>query len=198
MSARRVAFGAGLALLAVALVPPLHDLAFEALTMHLLQNVVVAEWAPALLAFGLSPESGRRLAARVPLAAGLLAWLLSYYVWHAPPLYDEALRNPTPLLHLEHACYLAGGLALWLPVAHGRHAPAVKAAYLFAAFLLASPVGLMLALVPEPIYDFYDGHWGLTALEDQQVAGITMAMAEAVVFFAAFTYYVRRFMRDDA
>ena len=198
MSARRVAFGAGLVLLVVALVPPLHDLAFDALTMHLLQNVILAEWAPALLAFGLAPESGRRLANRIPLWLGLLGWLVAYYVWHAPPLYDEALRNPTPLLHLEHACYLLGGLALWLPVAHGRYAPGVKAAYLFAAFLLASPVGLMLALVPEPIYDFYDGHWGLTALEDQQIAGITMAMAEAVVFFAAFAYYVRRFMRDES
>jgi cytochrome c oxidase assembly factor CtaG len=166
--------------------------------MHLVQNVVLAEWAPALLVFGLAPDAGRRLAARIPLWGALPLWLTAYFFWHVPAIYDAALRDPTPLLHLEHACYLLAGIVLWLPVAHGRHDPGVKAAYLFAAFLLASPVGLLLALLPSPIYDFYDGHWGLTALEDQQLAGITMSAAEAVVFFAAFAFYVRRFMRDES
>jgi len=195
---RRVAFGTGLLLLLVALLPPLHDLSFEVLTMHLLQNVMLAEWAPALLVFGLPAEAGRALAARVPPWIALPAWLLTYFAWHAPPLYDAALRHPTPLLQLEHLCYLTAGIALWLPVAHGRFAPSTKAAYLFAAFVLASPLGLLLALIPSPVYEFYDGHWGLTALEDQQLAGVTMAAEEAVVFFAAFAYYVRRFMLDEA
>jgi putative membrane protein len=196
--ARRVAFAAGLVLVVIALVPPLHDLSFDALTMHLLQNVILAEWAPALLVFGLPPETGRRLATRVPPWVALPVWLTTYFAWHAPPLYDAALRNPTPLLHLEHACYLAAGIALWLPVAHGRIGSGPKAGYLFAAFVLASPLGLLLALLPSPAYDFYDGHWGLTALEDQQLAGVTMAGEEAIVFFAAFAFYVRRFMRDEA
>jgi cytochrome c oxidase assembly factor CtaG len=195
---RRALFSIGVLLTVVALVPPLHDVAFDALTMHLLQNVILAEWAPALLVFGLAPDAGRRLAALVPLWAALPLWLATYFVWHVPTLYEAALRNPTPLLHLEHACYVVAGIALWLPVAHGRYGPGTKAAYLFGAFLLASPVGLLLALLPEPIYEFYDGHWGLTALEDQQLAGITMSTAEAAVFFAAFAYYVRRFMADES
>lgn len=176
--------------------PPLHHLSFDALTMHLLQNVVLAEWAPALFVFGLPPETGRRLAERVPFWFGLPAWLATYYVWHAPPLYDAALRNPTPLLHLEHASYLLAGIALWLPVAHSSLDDGPKAAYIFAAFVLVSPLGLLLALLPSPTYDFYDGHWGLTALEDQQIAGVTMVGEEAVVFFAVFAFYVRRFMRE--
>lgn len=193
-----MAFAIGLVLVAVALLPPLHDLSFESLTMHLLQNVMLAEWAPALLVFGLPREAGRRLAARVPPWVALPAWLATYFVWHAPPLYDAALRHPTPLLHLEHLCYLAAGIALWLPVAHGLFAASTKAAYLFAAFVLASPLGLLLALLPSPVYGFYDGHWGLSALADQQLAGVTMAGEEAVVFFAAFAFYVARFMREEA
>lgn len=195
---RRVVFAAGLLLAVAALAPPLHHLSFEALTMHLLQNVILAEWAPALLVFGLPPGIGRRLAARVSPWLALPAWLATYFVWHAPPLYDAALRNPTPLLQLEHACYLAAGIALWLPVAHGGIGSGPKAGYLFAAFVLASPLGLLLALLPSAVYDFYDGHWGLTALEDQQLAGVTMAGEQAIVFFAAFAYYMQRFMREES
>ena len=36
-----------------------------------------------------------------------------------------------------------------------------KAGYVFAAFVLISPLGLLLALIPNTVYDFYDGHWGL-------------------------------------
>ena len=40
---------------------------------------------------------------------------------------------------------------------------------------LGSPIGLVLALVPEAVYDFYvdapERLWGLSALEDQQLAG---------------------------
>src|SRR3546814_2699182 len=47
-----------------------------------------------------------------------------------------------------------------------------------------------------PIYDFYAGAslWGLTQLEDQQLAGLTMAGEESIVFFAVFSYFVARAM----
>lgn len=191
---RVASFAGGLALLLVSLLGPLHALQFDLLTAHLFQNIVLAEWAPALLAFGLAPELGRRAARYVPPWAGLPLWLAVYYGWHAPPLYDAALRNASTLLQLEHAAYLLAGLALWLPVAHGRMSDGAKAGYVFAAFLLISPLGLLLALIPEPIYDYYDGHWGLTPLEDQQVGGVAMSSEAAVVFFAVLSVYFRRFV----
>jgi cytochrome c oxidase assembly factor CtaG len=77
---------------------------------------------------------------------------------------------------------------------------ATKAAYLFAAFLLASPLGLMLALIPEPIYDWYEdgpGLWGLDPLTDQQIAGVTMSLEQAFVFFAAFTFFFLRALGSE-
>ncbi len=194
---RLAAFTGGALLAVAALVGPLHDLQFELLSAHLLQNVVLAEWAPALLVFGLPPELGKRIARHVPVWAALPAWLVVYFVWHLPPLYDAALEHPGTLLELEHVFYLAAGCVFWLPVAHGTISSGAKAGYVFAAFVLASPLGLMLALLPSPAYDYYDGHWGLTALEDQQLAGMTMASEEAVVFFAAFAYYFARFAREQ-
>lgn len=172
------------------------------LTVHLVQNVVLAEWAPALALLGIPPALAALLP-RVPAVPALLLWLGNYAVWHLPWLYDAALRNPHTLLHLEHALYFATGLLLWWPVVHGRHSPGFKAGYLFAAFALASPIGLLLALIPDAIYDFYvdapQRLWGLSPLADQQIAGVTMALEQAAVFFAVFALYFARFLRvEDA
>ena len=195
-------------LLLATAVTPLDSLSYHLLSMHLVQNVVLAEWAPALLVLGVPPALAGRIAAlravrfltRPPLALAL--WLATYYLWHLPVAYDAALERPA-LLHLEHACYLAAGLLLWWPVVHDTpHGlpNAGRALYLFAAFVLASPVGLLLALLPEPAYDWYadgGGFWGLSPHADQQLAGVTMSVEQAIVFFAAFAVYFFRFLADE-
>jgi putative membrane protein len=205
---RIAVFATGLALIVLAFVTPLQSLALRyLLTAHLLQNVVLAEWAPALCVLGLSPALTAALdrhrsfrTATHPLVA-LPVWLATYFVWHVPWIYDQALEHPNTLLHLEHATYFAAGVLLWWPVLAGRLAPGAAAAYLFAAFVLASPLGLLLALVPDALYSFYEHApkrvWGLSPLEDQQAAGITMVVEQALVFFAAFTVYFLRFLGGE-
>jgi cytochrome c oxidase assembly factor CtaG len=201
-------FATGLVLIAAAVVTLLHALSFHLLSMHLLQNVVLAEWAPALLVVGIPPALatalGRngavRLLTRPPLALAL--WLVTYFTWHVPLIYDTALRHPHSLLHAEHASYLVAGCLLWWPVvqdAPHRLATGARAGYLFAAFLLASPLGLLLALLPEPIYDFYERGrvWGLSQIADQQLAGATMAGEQSLVFFAAFAWFFFRFLAEE-
>jgi cytochrome c oxidase assembly factor CtaG len=194
---RIAAFGAGVVLVLAATFGPLHRLSFELLIAHLAQNVILAEWAPALLVFGLPPLLGERLARYAPWWAALPTWLAGYFAWHVPPVYDAALRHPDSLLQLEHLTYLLTGCALWLPVAHGPLSNGAKAGYVFAAFVLVSPLGLLLALLPTPVYDYYGGDHGLTALEDQQLAGITMATEEALFFFAFLAYYFTRVVHDQ-
>jgi cytochrome c oxidase assembly factor CtaG len=200
---RFVAAGAAFALVFAAFASELQPLALHTfLWAHLLQNVVLAEWAPALLVLAIPPALGLR-AARWWLfrpAVALPVWILTYIAWHLPWVYDYALRHPHSLLHVEHAMYLAAGIALWWPVVHGTYSAGLKAGYLFAAFVLASPIGLLLALVPRPFYAFY-AHaprtWGPGPLGDQQIAGVTMAVEQAVVFFAVFTLYLLRFLREE-
>src|SRR5215208_1228681 len=196
--ARIACFAAGVVLLLATIVTPLHGLQFHLLVMHLLQNVVLAEWAPALLVLGLPPALARRV--RIPFLAALPVWLVTYFTWHAPPVYDAALRHDA-LLHVENLSYLVAGAVFWWPVVHGRARDVAKALYIFAAFVLASPIGLLLALLPEPIYGYYEHApsrlWGLDPLQDQQLAGLTMAGEQSVVFFVVFSYYFARFMQSE-
>jgi cytochrome c oxidase assembly factor CtaG len=85
-------------------------------------------------------------------------------------------------------------------VIHGRWASGMKALYLFGAFVLASPLGLLLALLPSAVYSFYEQApriWDLSPLADQQIAGVTMATEQAIVFFAVFAVYLRRFFLEE-
>ena len=194
-------------LLLAVYVTPLHTIALHyLLSVHLLQNVVTAEWAPGLVVFALAPSLARELERFAPVRVlthplvALPLWLGTYFVWHVPPVYDTALEQSGWLLHLEHLTYFFAGLLMWWPVVHGRYSDGVKAMYLFGAFVLAAPLGLLLALLPRPIYDFYKDApqlWGLSDSTDQQIAGVTMAVEQAIVFFAVFAYFFLRFLRTE-
>jgi cytochrome c oxidase assembly factor CtaG len=198
---RRAAFDVALILLLAVYVTPLHTIALHyLLSIHFLQNVVTAEWAPGLVVFAVAPELGRRVARYVHPLVVLPLWLATYFVWHIPTIYDAALNRPHSLLHVEHLAYFVAGLLMWWPVAHGSYSDGVKAAYLFAAFVLASPLGLLLALLPRPVYGFYKHAphlWGLSHETDQQIAGVSMAVEQAIVFFAVFAHFFARFLRTE-
>jgi len=205
------AFAGALLLLAVAFWTPIHHLGLHyLLTAHLLQNVILAEWAPLLAVLGISPAMAAAAARStvwrtltLPVIA-LPLWLTSYYVWHLPPLYDAALRHQSTLIHLEHACYFATGVLFWWPLVPDvpRRLPSgARAAYAFAAFVLAAPLGLFLALLPRPAYGYYVAAspriFGLSPLADQELAGGTMVAEQAIVLFAVFSYWFLRFLAEE-
>ena len=74
-------------------------------------------------------------------------------------VYDAALHHQGWLIHLEHACYFATGRARLVAARPGRadggSPSGLRAGYAFAAFVFAAPLGLLLALLPDPIYAYY-------------------------------------------
>ena len=182
---RSACFVTAMVLILAVTITPLETIAMNyLLVIHLLQNVVLAEWAPLLVVLGLPPalaaEAGRAGVVRVLThpAVALPLWLGNYMLWHLPWLYDTALEHPHTLLHLEHALYFATGVGLWWSLVHDephRLGAGVRAGLVFAAFVLGSPIGLVIALVPDAIYDFYvdapERLWGLSPLRGSATRG---------------------------
>src|SRR3954470_7874766 len=86
---RATSFAGAIVLLAVAFWTPLHHLGLHyLLTAHLLQNVILAEWAPLLTVLGISPAmataASRCKGFRIVVhpAVALPVWLANYFAWH--------------------------------------------------------------------------------------------------------------------
>jgi putative membrane protein len=205
-SLRIASFTAGLVLIAVALLSPLEHIALTSLlSVHLLQNVILADWAPPLLVLGLSPAMVAACERRRPVrlltspAFAIAYWLAAWYVLHVPAVYGYALTHRWAL-GIEHLVFLTAGIAFWWPVlVPGRMPSGPKLAYLFGAFVAAAPVALALALT-HPQYSFYvhaPRLWGISPLEDQQLGAIAMAVEQAVILFAACSVVFFRLLAED-
>jgi cytochrome c oxidase assembly factor CtaG len=205
---RVAAFGGGLFLIAAALNSPLETLSADyLLVMHLLQNVVIADWAPPLLVLGLTPRmrreierwGGRALENLTRPRVALPVWLVGWYAIHFAGFYDTALENPW-LLNLEHALLVAIGLVFWWPVITGRLTPPAAIAFLGAAFIGSAFLGLALTFSTSVLYDYYETVpriWGLTALEDQNYGGVLMSAEQALIFLVAIGYFLLQLLREE-
>lgn len=117
---------------------------------------------------------------------------LTFWAWHAPPLYGVALGSDMMFWVMQAT--ITGTAALWW--AKLRQAPSAAAV----AALLATMVqmGLLGALLTFANSALYAPHWlttqawGLTPLEDQQIAGLVMwAPASAIYLLVALTILYR-------
>ena len=204
-------FCAGIVLIVAALNSPLETIAIEYLVLfHLLQNVIIADWAPPLIILGLTPamrgalaaHGGRLFAFVTRPTVALPVWLIGWYVVHLGGVYDVALRNPG-LLNVEHLFMVAIGLVFWWPVFSDEpeSVPTLgRIAYVFAAFVLSAFLGLALTFAP-PLYGYYESLperlWGISAAKDQNLGGILMTTEQALILFAAVIWLLVRLFREE-
>jgi cytochrome c oxidase assembly factor CtaG len=208
---RIVLFSLGLLLIAGALNSPLETIAANYLLLfHLLQNVMIADWAPPLLILGLTPSmrasvaraGGKPFAALTRPRVALPVWLVGWYAIHLALFYDFALRHAWTL-NIEHALLIAIGFLFWWPVLADQPADIgapVKIGYLGAAFVGSTFLGLGLTFASTPFYDFYAEAprlWGISAEKDQNFGGILMNVEQAFVFLAAILYFVVKLIPEE-
>jgi cytochrome c oxidase assembly factor CtaG len=90
---------------------------------------------------------------------------------------------------LEHAFFFGTALLFWRAVikaAAGREAAASGLVACFITLLQGGILSALLSFARTPLYLTEDtAAWGLTALEDQQLAGAIMAVPMSIVYLAA-------------
>jgi putative membrane protein len=206
------AFGAGWTFLVIALVSPLHPLGEALFSAHMVQHELMMAISAPLLVLGRPlvpflwalPISARRRAGAWAktiwlrrswdaLTRPFVAWLLhgaTLWVWHAPRLYEATLSNE--LVHsAQHLSFLATALLFWWSLIHGReHRLGYGAAvlYLFTTALHSGALGALLTFADTPWYSAYTAttpRWGLTPLEDQQLAGLVMWIPATMAYLVA-------------
>jgi cytochrome c oxidase assembly factor CtaG len=201
---RATAFAVGVLLVGVTLNSPLETIAAKRLLMvHLLQNALIADVAPLLILLGLTPRMREWLAAhgasRLRARYTLPVWLLAWYGTHIAGFYDWALRTGWAL-NIEHGILIAAGLLFWWPLVSGRLGAPAAIAYLGAAFVGSSFLGLALTFASRPLYSFYETTprlWGLSPERDQNLGGILMNGEQTIVFLVAIGLYIWRLLDEE-
>ncbi|HEX2046558.1 MAG TPA: cytochrome c oxidase assembly protein [Acidimicrobiales bacterium] len=180
--------GAGVAVVAVALSPPVDARADATLAAHMAQHVVLTMVGAPLLAAGLP---------RIPGIHPVVAWLLfaaTGWLVHFTPLYETATES-LPVHVFEHALLLGTALLFWAqvvgppPRSQGRSGPGprlshpMRLLYLIVAMPQNTFLALAISSSGRVLYDHYAG--GRDPLGDQRLAGGIMWVAGDLVLLVA-------------
>jgi cytochrome c oxidase assembly factor CtaG len=183
--------------LAGALVSPLHWLGEHLFTFHMIEHEIVMAVAAPLIVVGRPagvflwslPYALRRPVAAIfvgPLPLGAWRWVTrpmnatvlhgaAIWLWHIPVVFDAAVVDVT-LHRLQHLSFLVTAIFFWWAMLR-RSAGGVAVWHLFVTMIHTSVLGAWMALAPRVLYHVQTAGapgFGLTPLEDQQLAGIIM------------------------
>jgi putative membrane protein len=149
---------------------------------HVLLAAVVAPFL--VVAFG-----GLSSARRPPLSVGgsLALSTIAMWVWHVPPLYDAAITS-APLYWLMQVTLLCSGGLFWWAVLSPSAWPGAALIGLLGAVVQMGMLGALLTFAGRPLYAAHaltTGPFGLSPLEDQQLAGLILWVPAAGPYVAA-------------
>jgi len=219
---------AGVVALAVALSSPLAALDDRLLTTHMVQHLLLLMIAPPLLLMGapqipmvraipaaLAKKSiglvaksriARRLFADVTHPLIVLAlFTVVMLVWHLPGPFQAALRSDDWHI-IEHGCMIAAGLLFWYPVIQPWPAAERWSRWAFVPYLLVadganSVVAAFMVFSGRVLYPAYASpprFGGISAINDQIIAGAIMWVPGSILFLVAATAIVISVLRPRA
>jgi putative membrane protein len=167
--------------LALLFLSPLCALTAALFSARAVHHVLLAALAAPLLvlAFG--------LAARRPLLSPGGAVALStvvMWMWHVPVLYTAAIASGF-LYWLMQASLLGSGVLLWQAVLSPRTRPGAALLALLASVVQMGMLGALLTFATRPLYAAHaltTVPFGLSPLEDQQLAGLILWVPAALPY----------------
>ena len=199
------AYSAGWLALLAALVSPLHHAGTELFTAHMIEHELVMAVAAPLLVLARPggtflwgfPRLIRHKVGRVvrsgavhgawraftrPVSATLLHGA-AIWLWHVPALFDDAVLN-VGLHRLQHVSFLATAILFWWAILRRSNFGAA-CGHVFATMTHTGLLGALLALAPHALYPAQTLNapaWGLSPLEDQQLAGLVMWVPAGTIY----------------
>jgi putative membrane protein len=222
--AQAAAFAAGWLAVVAALVSPVDAVSSDLFSVHMVQHELLMIVAAPLLVFSspllaflwtLGPAARRATMHTLrqrplvtiwsALTAPAVVWLLhgiALWVWHLPALYDAAIASEA--IHaLEHACFFVSAGLFWWGITRGRYGRlgyGSAVLYVFATAMHSGLLGAALTLSPRvwyPAHAATTAAWGLSPLEDQQLAGLIMWIPASLIFIAMGLYYFALWLKES-
>jgi len=211
---RAASFLVGLLLIWIAVASPLASFHAERLTGHMVQHLLIMTVASPLILLGAParpfllglPSSWVHACIRPGVCGPLqqiggalrhrgVSWIAATATlvgWHIPAVFTLAMHSGA-WRAIELSTFLATGLLFWWPVVRSWRAPATTAGwaivlYLFLATLPCDVLSAFLVFSDRVVYAVYLGNShrsGLSALDDQQLAGALMWTVVTIVYLAA-------------
>jgi cytochrome c oxidase assembly factor CtaG len=111
---------------------------------------------------------------------------VAIWAWHAPLLFDAAVVN-VAMHRLQHLSFFLTAILFWWSVLRSSESGAA-AWHLFITMLHTGILGALMALAPRVLYAAQTStalEWGLTPLEDQQLAGLIMWVPAGTIYAGA-------------
>jgi cytochrome c oxidase assembly factor CtaG len=210
---RQFIFWLGIGLVVVALNSPVDALGEQDFFfVHMGQHVILGDLAPLCFVVGLTGPVLRpvlaisffdRLRILTHPFVALPLWAFNLYLWHVPFMYQAALHH-SGVHALEHFLFFTCGALMWSPVVETLPAPAWfgtgwKLGYIvivrFVDTILAN-VFMWSGSVFYPWYVHAHPIWGITALHDQNLAGVVMMGEGGLVTLGALAWLFLRLAEE--
>jgi putative membrane protein len=208
-------FAGGLGMMWLASDWPVHDVAEGYLySVHMVQHLLFTLVVALLLLAGTPSWLARRLLGRGRLLAavrgmsrpvtGLIQFNVVLVLSHWPVVVEATVRHHA-LHFVAHAVLLGSAVLMWMPVASPlreirRLRPPTQMLYLFLQTILPTVPASFLTFNSRPLYKIYATFprlWGVTALSDQQVAGLIMKIVGGLYLWAVIGVIFFRWYADE-
>lgn len=194
---RSACFALGIALIIAGLTTPVAHIADELVFAHMAQHLLMADLGALFLVLGLTgPLLQPLLATRLAHSLRVLAhpvvafglWALDLFVWHLPALYEASVTS-APVHALQHTTFVFFGIGMWLALLGPLPQPewfgnGAKLLYIVGVRLtgaLLANIFIWSESVFYPVYRSGQAEWGVSALEDQGIAGTIMMLEGSIV-----------------
>jgi putative membrane protein len=195
---------------------PIHDIAEKSMySVHMVQHLLLSMIAPPLLLLGtpgwlarfvLRPPSllfraVRKLSRFLP---ALVVFNVVLVLSHWPAVVDASLHSGWTHFGV-HSLIFVSAFIVWMPVLSPlpeipRLAAPPRAAFLFLQSVVPTVPASFLTFGEHPLYHFYEHvpHlWGVSTLEDQQIAGLIMKIGAGTLMWMLIAVIFFRWAADE-